>query len=197
MSECVIFNKYIFIYIYICLLHFVANEEEKLLIRYNGGEKEWAFTLDLNIEGGLELYNRLKENKKIELTFEYNPFVLILQYNDTFPPLIKTSSIRTEAFEIGDIMTSLDYFAILVIKIGNPYYQKIGHLIQTERSSIDELNTLSKNSKSGLNLEFVFEADEVEKPDTTKIAEINKKIIIIVIIGLSILIILFIIKFIV
>jgi len=63
MSECVIFNKYIYLYIYICLFHFAANEE-KFLLRYNGNQKkEWEFTLDLKTEGGQELYNRLNEKK--------------------------------------------------------------------------------------------------------------------------------------
>jgi len=81
-----------------------------------------------------------------------------------------------------------------------PAHQKIGHLIQTEGSSIDELKTLAINlsyAKSDVNLEFILEAEELEKPDTTKIAETNKKIIIIiiiVIIGLSVLFIFFIIK---
>ena len=66
MSECVIFNKYIYLYIYlyICLSSFVANEE-KFFLRYNGGEKEWEFELDLNTEGGKELYERLKKKLKL------------------------------------------------------------------------------------------------------------------------------------
>jgi len=65
MSECVIRNKYIYLYIYICLFHFVVNEE-KFILRYNGGEKEWEFSLNLDDEGGRELYNRLQKKKKLK-----------------------------------------------------------------------------------------------------------------------------------
>ena len=56
MSEFFICNKYI--YIYICLFHFVANEE-KLLIRYNGGEK--------NGNGNLLYYLKLKVEKNFTI----------------------------------------------------------------------------------------------------------------------------------
>jgi len=198
MSECVIFNKYIFIYIYICLFHFVVNEE-KLFIRYNGGEEEYEFTLDLNTEGGLELYKRLKEKKRIELTFKAIPLAIACVEDDNFPSLIKNNPTEKIDTEIGDISASNITFYISVInakKFAN--IQKIGHLIQKEGSSIEELKSLVvRFSSSGINLELILETDEIDKPDITKIAEINKKIIIIAIIGLSILIIFIIIKFIV
>ena len=64
MSKSFICNKYIYLYIYICLLHFVVNEE-KFFLRYNNGgqTKEWEFTLEKNSIGGNELYSRLKEKK--------------------------------------------------------------------------------------------------------------------------------------
>ena len=76
------------------------------------------------------------------------------------------------------------------------FKHKIGYLIEIKRFSGKELEPLV-NSDSEIKLELVLKTDEIEKIDTTKIAEINKKIKIIFIIGLSILIILFIIKFIV
>jgi len=87
-----IFNKYIFTYIYIiCLLHFVVNKEydEKLVLRYNGEEKEfeWEFKLFLDTEGGQEFYNRLKRKTNIKLYFSYNSYILDCQYNDNFPSL--------------------------------------------------------------------------------------------------------------
>ncbi len=62
MSKCFICNKCICLYIYICLLHFVVNEE-KYVLRYNGGELKWDFTLELGSKGGKVFYNRLKEKK--------------------------------------------------------------------------------------------------------------------------------------
>jgi len=191
MSECVIRNKYIYLYIYICLFHFVVNEE-KFILRYNGGEKEWEFSLNLDDEGGRELYNRLQKKKKIEVAFKVDYFDVIFQYNnDTFPSLVKTGPTETLTIKAGDILANMEYFFIVTLV---PYsnnatysiYHKIGHVDEFSRPGLNPILNIGKY----LNLEFVLE--EIEKPDATKIAEINKKIIIIMFIGLSILIILFI-----
>ena len=190
MLNCFICNKYIYLYIYICLFHFVINEE-KLILRYNGGEKEWGFSLNLDDEGGLEFYNRLQKNKKIEVNFTVDYFAVNFQYNnDTFPSLVKTESLELIDIKAGDILANKKHFLIYTqVSYGNVIYSnnhKIGHIDEFSRPGLNPI----LNFGEYLNLEFVLE--EIEKPDATKIAEINKKIIIIMFIGLSILIILFI-----
>jgi len=199
MSECVIFNKYIYLYIYlyICLSSFVANEE-KFFLRYNGGEKEWEFELDLNTEGGKELYERLKKETKIELTFKYDSVSLYYEFNDAFSCLLKNyySGPRFIQLYKGAIAFNSQKLFIFHFSHSDIIKHKIGYLIETEGFSSEELEPLA-NSDSEIKIELVLKTDEIEKFDNTKIAELNKKIIIIIIIGLSILIILFIIKFIV
>jgi len=210
MSECVILIN---IYIYICLFHFVANEE-KLLLRYNGGELEWEFTLDIGTKGGQELYNRLNE-KKIEITFEIYNLFLLSYFNENFPSFYKTDLPRGCRFTNGDMLGFKSVISIETDSGSANNAEIIGHV---NNFSNNELKSLVGNSQF-VNLELVLESDEIKKPDTTKeeqsekpdttkeeeiekpdkskIAEINKKIIKITIIGLSILIILIIIKFIV
>jgi len=190
MFECVIRNKYIYLYIYICLFHFVVNEE-KFILRYNGGEKEWGFSLNLDDEGGREFYNRLQKNKKIEVNFKVDYMFVNFQYNnDTFPSLVKTEPTESINIKPGDILANMKHFFIVTYVPNNntaySIYYKIGHVDEFSRPGLNPILNISKY----LNLEFVLE--EIEKPDATKIAEINKKIIIIMFIGLSILIILFI-----
>jgi len=207
MSECVISKKYLYIYlyIYICLFHFVANEE-KLLLRYDDGKqkKEWEFKLELETEGGQELYNRLQKNKKIELKLELTEFILIWskECDENFISLLKNRPPIAKFYGTGDLVASLDALYIVVSSHSYGYEEKIGKLIQTEGFDYEQdLLPLAKreNNQNYIKLELVYESDEIEKSDTTNIPEINKKIIIIAIIGLSlsILIILFIIKFIV
>jgi len=68
MSKCLLLNKYIYLCIYICLLHFVVNEEQ-FFLRYNYGNLEWEITLDNNTIGGKALYERLKDKKKNRISF--------------------------------------------------------------------------------------------------------------------------------
>ena len=63
MSKCLLLNKYIYLCIYICFLHFVVNKEQ-FFLRYNNGNQEWEITLDKNTIGGKALYERLKDKKK-------------------------------------------------------------------------------------------------------------------------------------
>jgi len=192
---------YIFIFIYICLLHYVANEE-KFFIRYNGGEKEWEFALDFNTEGGLELYSRLKENKKIKLTFEleYESEIIIREYDANFPSLIKIIPIGLVDYKVGDMLAGMDMFIIGTGASENsfPNFERIGHLIQTDGFSMDDINYLIGDSANDITLEFILESDGIETPgisDATKITVINKKImrVIIFLFLLFLLIILFII----
>jgi len=204
MSEYFISNKYLYIYIYICLFHFVANEE-KLLLLYDDGEqkKEWEFKLDLETEGGQELYNRLQNDKKIELKMAVVVNVLLwrAEIDNNFFSFLKTSPTGGSKYVTGDMVAGIDDFVFVITTYSyGDNKQKIGYLIETENFSYNNLKNLAKYDNENseypiINLELVL--DEIEKPDTIKIAEINKKIIIIFIIGLSILIILFIIKFIV
>ena len=194
MSEFFICNKYIYIYIYIyiCLFHFVANEE-KLLIRYNGGEKkwEWEFTLLLETEGGKEFYNRLKTSTyELNLVFcsEENVDYLYMDYSESFPSLIQYTPTEKINYSSGDITSTANYFYIYLSTFSDQE-EKIGY-IKTEGFAENIKTLIGENSN--INLEFAL-----EKHDTTKIAEINKKIIIAIIIGLSILIIFIILKFIV
>jgi len=199
MSKYFISNKYI--YIYICLFHFVTNEE-KLLLRYDDGEqkKEWEFKLDLETEGGQTFYNRLQDNKKIELIIELysNCLRWAADSDNNFFSFLKTSPTEVPSFGVGDMVAGINEFIIVITNFQFGKKQKIGCLI--EDLSYDSLLNLAKynneTNKKLINLELVLKEDEIKKPDTTKIAEINKKIIIIFIIGLSILIIIFIIKFI-
>ena len=172
-----------------------------MLIRYNGGEKkwEWEFTLLLETEGGKEFYNRLKTSTyELNLSFfsgETDSY-LYMDYFESFPPLIQDNPTESIFPSNGDITSIKDDIIIYLVFESNKGYEeeKIGY-IKTEGFAENILTLIGGNSN--INLEFALERDEIENPDTTKIAEINKKIINVFIIGLFILIILIIIKFIV
>ena len=137
------------------------------------------------------LSNRLNEKKKIELTFKVNDEELTYYFNDVFPPFYQDDdNLGSYDASYGDILAFNDRFYIMLVDSSASGAEVIGNV--NEFSSYDDLMALIGNSGT-INLEFVL---KTEKPDTNKIAEINIKIIIIIIIGLSLLIILFIIKFI-
>jgi len=154
---------------------------------------KWEFELDLNTDGGLELSNRLKKGE-ITLTFGID---LTKLYCNNYPLINGQSSFgkvpEVSGYIIANILQS--FLIIYTTKSGSNYgsAQKIGQLISLEGMSESNLKKIAKGDS--INLVLAYES--IEEPDTTKIAEINKKIIIIMIIGLSILIILLIIKFIV
>jgi len=191
MSKCFKSNKYICLYIYICLLHFVINED-KYYLRFDGEpQMKWEFTLDLNTDGGLKLSNQLKE-KEIEIEFS-------TQADDAleckYPLLNKQSSVGVLPIAPGNIIADNSENLYFVYEdMTNDAYgcQKIGQLINVEGFSGEKLKSLSNNINGNINLLLGYE--RIEQP---KIAEINKKIIAIIIGGLIILIILLIIKLIV
>ena len=197
MSKCFIYNIYIYIYIYVCLFNFVVNED-KYYLRFDGEPKmKWEFKLDLNTEGGLNLSNQLKNQKELENVFSVNGDLIYC----IFPLLNEQSS--TEAVETKSgyiIVCEHDTLNFVYKDDSTPYNgcQKIGHLINKEDFSEEKLNGLpfdfnDENQDLEINLVLAYERT-TEEP---KIAEINKKIILIIIIGLSLLIILLITKFIV
>ena len=149
---------------------------------------EWEFTLDLNTIGGQELSNRLNEKKKIELTFNMGAKIT-KEFDADFPSFYENGPTQPYGAFNGDIVAFLNKFSIYLGNTSGENGEVIGHANDFYYS---DLSALIGNSET-VNLALVL---KTEKPDTSKIPEINKKIIIIIIIGLSLLIILFIIKFI-
>ena len=196
MSKCFIYNIYIYIYIYIyvCLFNFVVYED-KYYLRFDGEPKmKWEFKLDTNTEGGLKLSNQLKNQKELENVFSMNDYSIYF----IFPLLNEQSSTEAVETKSGYIIACKQNILFFVYKDGNsPYWdcQKIGHLINKEDFSEEKLpfDYNEENGDMKINLVLAYERT-TEEP---KIAEINKKIILIIIIGLSLLIILLITKFIV
>jgi len=188
MSEYFISNKYIYLYIYICLFHFVANKE-KFFLRFDNGEQkeEREFKLDLETEGGKTLYDRLKKDKKIELKMAYViPSLLWNEGIDTnFISFLETPPSGRLSFGLGDMVASKDDFFIALDSIDYDNAQKIGNLIETENFSYQNLLKfeINENNDFFIKVKMIYESDEI-----------IKKIIRIFIFGLSILIILFIIK---
>ena len=187
MSKCFKSNKYICLYIYICLLHFVVNED-KYYLRFDGEpQMKWEFTLDLNTDGGLKLSNQLKE-KEIEIQFRSDGLII----GGSYTLLNEKSSTGNVQAVGGYIIANVLSYLYIVFKHSSEiisFSQKIGQLINLEEFS-NNLNSLLNNGY--INLVLAYE--RIEQP---KIAEINKKIIAIIIGGLIILIILLIIKLIV
>jgi len=191
MSKCFKSNKYISLYIYICLLHFVVNEG-KYYLRYDGEPKmKWEFELDLNTDGGLELSNQLKE-KEIEIEFSTDDDAYL---ECEYPLLNKQSSKGNVNAAPGYIIADDDSFLYIMLKECDTGFfvdcQKIGQVINVEGFSEENIKGLDNDGQISLVLAY----ERIEQPET-KIAEINKKIITIIIGGLIILIILLIIKFI-
>ena len=186
MSNCFICNKYIYCYIYICLLHFVVNED-KYYVRLDGHQNmKWEFTLDLNTEGGLELSNRLKQ-KELVLNFGIDNDYIYGLYNDlNFPSLLKTYPSGEIPLAPGDIEAHPE--GIVFALIGQTFedVQKIGKVINMDGFSYENLLSFAQ----GYSIDLVLSYEKIE----LKIAEINKKIINIIFIGLILLIILLIIK---
>ena len=114
-----------------------------------------------------------------------------MNYFDSFPPLIQDNPTEEINYSSGDITSNANSFYINLFTKStfSDQEEKIGY-IKTEGFAENIKTLIGENSN--INLEFAL-----EKHDTTKIAEINKKIIIAIIIGLSILIIFIIVKFIV
>jgi len=178
-----------------CLFHLVANEE-KFFLRYDDGKQnvKWEFKLDLGTEGGKTLYNRLTKNKTIKSTMVWNMNQLTWspENDSNFLSFLETDPSKKITFDAGDMLASLYNFIISSYHSESNYQQIIGNLIEPN-NLFDMLKELKIEGKAlFINLEFVYEPD-----NAPKIAELNKKIIIIFIIGLSILIVIFIIKFIV
>jgi len=148
---------------------------------------KWEFELDLNTEGGLELSNRLKQ-KELALNFGVRNEAIYTEhteYDKNFPSLLKTSPSEVIPFEPGDIIVNSQCFCFALVEQTSGY-QKIGKLINMEGFSAE--NFLPFSQYGFINLVLSYEKIEL------KIAEINKKIINIIFIGLILLIILLIIK---
>lgn len=127
-----------------CLFHFVVNDE-RLFLRYEGNELN--FTLNLDTEGGKELYNELKQKKTKETE--------LLRYNNFFGNgkfFIKGANGVITGFVRGDIAQNGKAFYIFTNKMTGE-----GTLIG-KFTDPNELNSLG-NPKS-LNVEFVLEQDE-------------------------------------
>jgi len=96
----------------------------------------------------------------------------------------------------GEMLATNEKFVIIKSEqiIVRSKYQNIGNLIEKKYVTDNEFYNYEyiENDYIFLNAELVYESNENEK---SKIAEINKKIIVLFIIGLSLLIIIFIIKF--
>jgi len=197
MPKCFICNKYIYLYIYINLLHFVANED-KYYIRFVEDPSvkfEFEFELYLNCDGGQGLSKQIKNQKNLELDFNELEF----EYGCQFPLLNEQSSIQEQYQDVaGQIVACQDSNLYFVYKDSYTHIlskcQIIGKVINKEEFS-ERIVTLPHYYNEPLSLVLAYE--KIEKPDETKISEINKKIISIIIIGLIILIILLIIKLIV
>jgi len=144
---------------------------------------KWEFELDLNTEGGLELSNRLKQ-KEYELSFIIEKNHICYYYDDLnyFTSLLKTSPSVDIPLVPGDIDANSDKIAFVIVG-ENAKYQKIGKLINMKGFSFDNLIPFSQYN---VIINLVLSYEKIEEPDnTTQIAEMNKKIIIITIIGLS------------
>ena len=187
MSKCFKCNKYICLYIYICLFHFVVNED-KYYFRYDGEPKmKWEFTLDLNTDGGLKLSNQLKE-KEIIISFytSKKPTSIFGTYS-----LLNDQSSKGTVETIPGYIIAADTNLYIVLNSNNQPFtqsQKIGQLINAGVFS-KEVDSIPNDGSFNLVLEY----ERIEEPEP-KIAEINIKIISIIIGGLIILIILLIIK---
>jgi len=167
MSNCFICNKYIYCYIYICLLHFVVNKDKYYVRLHADQNMKWEFELDLNTEGGLELSNRLKQ-KEYELNFHIDQEGLFNSYVPlNFPPLLKTSPSREILFEPGDIIVNTYCFCFVLVE-QTTEFQKIGKLINKEGFSHENILPFSQDGLINLVLSY----EKIEEP---KIAEINKK----------------------
>ena len=150
---------------------------------------KWEFTLDLNTNGGLELSNQLKE-KEIIISF----------YTSTKPiSIFGTYSLLNDQSPKGDVeavpgyIIAADTFLYIVLNSNNEPFeesQKIGQLINAGVF----YNDVDPIPNDGF-INLVLEYERIEEPEPEpKIAEINIKIISIIIGGLIILIILLIIK---
>jgi len=98
------------VYIYIFLLHFVANKD-KFFLRKKGNEKEIEFTLDLSTDGGLNFYNGLKAkaNKIIQFTmYRYQSF---FDCEDDFE---FGDNVKSVALRKGDLGFSSTYLIIVL-----------------------------------------------------------------------------------
>jgi len=152
---------------------------------------KWEFELDLNTDGGLELSNQLKE-KEIIKEFYITSMGVALCCN--YPLLNKQSSKGNVKTAPGYIIADGDSFLYIMFKEYDTDFlncQKIGQVINVEGFSGENIKDLDNDGQISLVLAY----ERIEQPET-KIAEINKKIITIIIGGLIILIILLIIKFI-
>jgi len=181
------------------LFNFVVNED-KYYLRFDGEpKKKWEFKLDLNTEGGLNLSNQLKNKKEVEKEFDIyqNEFCIdySLLYKQSSLGFVETAALNIVACNPPEVC-----FVYKNNDAPNAPFdncQKIGQVIDKEEFTEEKLGTLPFNAgeEEGVyTINLVLAYENIGKPDT---AEINKKIILIKIFGLSILIILLITKFIV
>jgi len=170
MPKCFICNKYIYIYIYICLIDFIANEDEyKYYLRFDGNPKmKWEFELDTNTEGGLKLSNQLKNQKKIEIQFFILSNSLVCKYS-----LLNTES------SLEDVRLMPNYIVANTADLSFVFEdeqetcggaQKIGQLISLEGMSESNLKSLAQGDFINLVLSY----ERIKEPNSTKIPEKNK-----------------------
>ena len=176
------------------MLHFVANEDN-YYIRFDGDPNvkfEFEFELYLNCDGGEGLSKQIKNQKNLVLEFDIRG----MELGCNFPLLNDQSSVQYYYQDkVGEIVACKDsnlYFVFeddITITFNN--CQIIGKVINNEEFPGSIANLPNNNGKINLVLSY----GKIEKPNNeNKIREINKKIISITIIGLTILIILLIIK---
>jgi len=114
------------------------------------------------------------KKKKIELNFyiNYNDEIKEIAYtfNNDFPSsFFEDSPSGSYNAYFGDIVAFMNCFVIFLDNASGGAGEIIGHVNDL---SINDLMALIGNSET-VNLELVL---KTEKPDTSKIAEINKKI---------------------
>ena len=158
------------IYIYICMLYFVAGdgaEKEKIFITYE--DKQWCFTLDKTSELGNKFYNLLKNAKSltIEAFFSDSPYNAEISLDSVNINLLEEIPDENVPEKAGYILLPTDGENLFFLgEDGDDDFEgmKLGGLeetfIQDFKSFIED-----KMNKQIYSLEFTFSIEESPQLD--------------------------------
>ena len=170
MCKLIVLNKYIYIYIFICLLNPTSSAQKgKFSMTCEG--KTWKFTLD-DVDNAVKFFDGLKSQKTIEVTMttmKGNTNYFIMSDCDyIFGFVSPTSDIQwNKNYFIFAYYYSKDILGICMENCDGQKNNKIGEIVE----GMDKLSDLTSlfNQKGNVTFTFSYEEETEESNNVVKI----------------------------
>ena len=153
-------------FICIFVLHFVSNKERFYLIKKGGNENKYEITIDFNLAGGKDFYNKLKVNKTIDLKFTVSGESFLIYPTGSFTLEFDNSkSVQGNIiYHSGDIISGSDTFRIIKGDFNFYYTEIVAKVIQADQFK-NEFRSIMGGPHD---FQFLLEEEKEEKEEKEK-----------------------------